>query len=60
VFLSHLEIEPWTNIRKQVMYNDETVVTPEAANRFLSSTNLVAKLRPAGIDESYDVYVYPR
>ncbi len=60
VFLSHLEISAGTNIRKRTMYQDETVITPESARRFLSSTRLVARLRPAGIDESYDVYTYPR
>lgn len=60
LFLSHLEIAPGTNLRKSMMYDDETIVTSDAARRFLSSTRLVVKLRPAGIDESYDVFVYPR
>lgn len=60
VFLSHLELTPDATIRKPMMYDFDTVITPDAAKRFLASTRLVAKLRSAGTDEDYDVYVYPR
>lgn len=60
VFMSHLELTPETKLRRAMMYNDETVVTPEAAKRFLGATRLVARLRPSGMDENYDLYVYPR
>ena len=60
VFLSHLELSPTTNVRRKMMYNDETLVTPEAARRFLLATRIIARLRPSGTDENYDVYVYPR
>ena len=60
VFLSHLELSPTTNVRRTMMYNDETLVTPEAARRFLLATRMIARLRPSGTDENYDVYVYPR
>jgi hypothetical protein len=42
------------------MYKDETMTNPDSVRRFESSTRLVAALRPAGTDETYDVYVYPR
>ena len=60
LFLSHLELTPTTNLRRTMMYNDETLVTPEAATRFLLETRRIARLRPSGTDENYDLYVYPR
>jgi hypothetical protein len=60
IYLSHLPVEPNTNSRRKVMYNYQTVVTPDAAKRFLSATRLIARLRPSGMDENYDVYLYPR
>ncbi|MEO7276848.1 MAG: hypothetical protein ABIW33_02355, partial [Sphingomicrobium sp.] len=41
------------------MYSDVTVIDPTAVKRFLAATSLLASLRGAGSDESYDVYVYP-
>jgi hypothetical protein len=60
VFLSHLQLEPDTNVRHKMMFDYFTVVTPASAKRFLASTRLIARLRPSGMDENYDVYVYPR
>jgi hypothetical protein len=60
LFLSHLELRPETDVREKMMYNDETLVTPEAARQFLASTRLIARLRPSRTDENYDVYLYPR
>ena len=60
IFLSHLLVQPDTNYRRKVMYNYQTVVTPGAAKRFLASTRLIARLRPSGMDENYDAYLYPR
>lgn len=60
IFLSHMPIQPNTNYRRKMMYNYQTAVTPDAARRFLSSTRLIARLRPSGMDENYDVYLYPR
>jgi len=60
VFMSHLELTSDTRLRQAMMYNDETAVTPESAKHFLGSTRLVARLRPSGTDEDYDLYLYPR
>lgn len=60
VFMSHLELTPTSKLRQAMMYNDETMVTPDSAQRFLSSTRRIARLRPSGMDENYDLYVYPR
>ena len=60
LFLSHLELTPTTTLRQTMMYNDETLVTPDAARRFLLETRMIARLRPSGTDENYDVFVYPR
>jgi hypothetical protein len=53
-------LEPDTNVRHKMMFDYFTVVTPASAKRFLASTRLIARLRPSGMDENYDVYVYPR
>jgi hypothetical protein len=60
LFLSHMPIQPNTSYRRKMMYDYATSVTPDAAKRFLSSTRLIAHLRPSGMDENYDVYLYPR
>ena len=60
IYLSHLPVSPDTNYRRKMMYNYQTVVTADAAKRFLSSTRFIARLRPSGMDENYDVYTYPR
>ena len=60
VFLSHLDLGTVQQGRQAMMYEDVTDVTPDAARRLQSSMRLVARLRPAGTDEDYDVYVYPR
>ena len=59
VFLSHAVVRPNPN-PDIVMFHDKTIMTPDGVKRFLSSTRLVARLRPAETDETYDVYVYPR
>ena len=59
VFLSHAAIRPDPD-PPFVMWHDKTIMTTEGVNHFLSSTRLIARLRPAATDESYDVYVYPR
>jgi hypothetical protein len=59
VFFSHAAIRPDPN-PPFVMWHDRTIMTADGVKRFLSSTRLVARLRPAETDESYDVYVYPR
>jgi hypothetical protein len=59
VFLSHAAIRPDPD-PPFVMWHDKTVMTADGVKRFLSATRLVARLRPAETDESYDVYVYPR
>lgn len=60
VFLSHMKLQADTNVRQKMMFDYYTVVTPVDAKRFLTSTRLIARLRPSGMDENYDVYVYPR
>jgi hypothetical protein len=60
VFLSHLELQAKRPAHYVMIYEDQTILTPESVDRFLSSTRLLARLRPAGTDEDYDVYVYPR
>lgn len=40
------------------LFRDSTVLTPGGVRHFLASTRLVARLRPAITDESYDFYVY--
>jgi hypothetical protein len=60
VFLSHLDLNAQQQGRQVMMYDDVTDVTPDAARRLQSSMRLVARLRPAGTDEDYGVYVYPR
>lgn len=60
VFLSHLDLRPDQRGRHVMMYDDVTDVTPDGARRILASMRLVGRLRPAGTDEDYDVYVYPR
>lgn len=59
VFLSHIKLEP-RYTERAVMFRDTTVVRPDELKRFVASTRLVARLRPAMGDEDYDVYVYPR
>lgn len=59
VFFSHAAIRPDPD-PPFVMWHEKTIMTAEGVSRFLSSTRLVARLRPAATDESYDVYVYPR
>jgi hypothetical protein len=60
VFLSHLELQDRQEAKARVMYEDETIQRPAEVRRFLSSTRLIARLRPSESDEEYDVYVYPR
>ncbi|HZC37488.1 MAG TPA: hypothetical protein VE221_02305 [Sphingomicrobium sp.] len=61
VFLSVPSIEAGKELRARVMYDDVTFGDRDGVNRFLSSTRLVASLRPSwGNGEDYDVYVYPR
>jgi hypothetical protein len=59
VFLSHMILRDRYETRIS-MFDDTTSVTPASYTRFMASTRLIARLRPAGTDESYDVYVFPR
>ena len=60
VFLSHLELQDRREERfPHMIFRDATTLRPNEVRRFLSSTQLVAKLWGAGSDEEYDVYVYP-
>ncbi|MEO7277676.1 MAG: hypothetical protein ABIW33_06615, partial [Sphingomicrobium sp.] len=55
VFFSKAELR---SDRRQIfpaMYSDVTVIDPTAVKRFLAATSLLASLRGAGSDESYDV-----
>lgn len=60
VFLSHLQFQDARPERHMMMYGDATMLTPESVRRFRASTRLIARLRPAISDETYDLYVYPR
>ena len=58
VFLSYLRIQRGKDVRARVMYDDETFGGRDAVDRFLSSMELIARLRPSwGNGEEYDVYV---
>lgn len=59
VFLSKPELRP-DRRPVNVMYDEVTVIEPDAVRRFTAATDHVASLRGAASDESYDVYVYPR
>ena len=60
LFLSHLELQDRRVERfPHMIFRDATTLRPEEVRRFLSSTQLVAKLWGAGSDEEYDVYMYP-
>jgi hypothetical protein len=60
VFLSHVKLEQRREHNFAMMFYDKTIIRPVELKRFLASTRLVARLRPAMGDEDYDVYVYPR
>jgi hypothetical protein len=61
VFLSHVPLRRDKSERMGVMYDYQTILTPEAVKRFSSSTRHIASLRESRLsDENYDVYVYPR
>jgi hypothetical protein len=60
VFLSHVRLQDRYPVNARAMFDYVTVLRPEEVRRFEASTRLVASLRPAGSDEAYDVYVYPR
>jgi hypothetical protein len=60
IFLTHHRLETDRPEHYVTMYKDETMTNPDSVRRFESSTRLVAALGPAGTDETYDVYVYPR
>ena len=60
VFLSHLQLQDRREERfPHMIFRDATTLRPQEVMRFLSSTQLIAKLWGAGSDEEYDVYVYP-
>ena len=60
VFLSHLQLQDRYEERfPHMIFRDATTLRPTEVRRFLSSTQLIAKLWGAGSDEEYDVYVYP-
>jgi hypothetical protein len=58
IILLHLDLQNSAVGLHASFYRDTTVLTPEGVQRFLASTRLVARLRPAITDESYDVYFY--
>jgi hypothetical protein len=60
VFLANLKLDDRRKRKFHVLFRDATVLEPEQVQRFKASTRLIARLRPAGLDEDYDVYVYPR
>lgn len=60
VYLSKVDLERHTRGRFASMFHNVMVLTPESRARFRASTRHVARLRPAGSDERYDVYVFPR
>jgi hypothetical protein len=59
VFVSKPELRP-DQRPVNVMYDELTVIEPEALKRFTAATDHIASLRGAASDESYDMYVYPR
>lgn len=60
LFLSHLQLQDQRMERfPHMIFRDATTLRPDEVRRFLSSTQLIAKLWGAGSDEEYDVYVYP-
>lgn len=59
VFLSHMPLTAREETRL-MMFGDMTSITPASYKRFAASFKLVAHLWPAGGDEAYDVYVFPR
>jgi hypothetical protein len=59
LFLSKPELRP-DRRPVNVMYDEVTVIEPDAIKRFTAATDHVASLRGAASDESYDLYVYPR
>lgn len=60
VFLDHHGLQAATPDHYVTMFKDETIIDPASVTRFRSSMRLVASLRPAGTDEEYEVYAYPR
>lgn len=60
VYLSHLNLDRVKRGRARYMFHNVLIVTPDSVARFQGATRQIAKLRPAGTDEHYDVYVYPR
>jgi hypothetical protein len=60
LFMSKAELHPDRRQLFKAMYDDVTLIDPDAVRRFAAATSQVASLRGAGSDESYDVYVYPR
>lgn len=58
VILLHADLRNSPTGVRSAFYRDTTALTPEGVQRFLTSTRLIAHLRPAITDESYDVYVY--
>ena len=60
VFLEHHRLQAATPDHYVTMFKDETIIDRPSVNRFRSSMRLVASLRPAGTDEEYEVYAYPR
>ena len=60
VFLTHHPLETGRPEHYVTMYDDETAIDPQSVARFRSSTRMVGRLWPAGTDETYEVYVYPR
>lgn len=57
VFLSQTRLQDRSGGQVEAMWDDVTVLRPADAQRFRSSTWLIASLRPAASDEEYDVYL---
>jgi len=58
VILLHADLQNSRSGPQPTLYRDTTVFTVRGVNHFLASTRRIARLRPAGTDESYDVYLY--
>lgn len=58
VILSHSKLYPGAQGRFRGLYRDRMVIDPAGVQRFLASTELIARLRKAVTDEDYDVYLY--
>lgn len=58
LILLHADLQNGRMGSYRSLYRDSTILTPEGEHRFQQATRLIARLRPAITDESYDVYLY--